>query len=344
MTVIFTGINFLAVLLFVPETRYNRIHNPPSTASSLPQSSSDLEDSIPVVEKPPEFRATEVSLPRSPDTDFTPLATEQLAKKTYLQELSLWSGVQKGTNIVKVFIRPLPLIVYPAILYSFLGYATALAWVRVSALLFCSDDAANIDSEVVAINVLNSFVLQAPPYNWGPAINGLINIPGLLGNIFGSFIGGWCVDRWSDWRARKNHGIFEPETRLALLIFPAALVPAGCILFGYGVERTLNWSGLFIGYGMVAVGLTAVPTITMTYVSDCYLPVDADALLLVNGLKNIVAFGFLYGLVPWVMEVGYVNTFGTQAGIFVVFSMLAIPLAWFGARIRRSTGMWKIIL
>ena len=36
---------------------------------------------------------------------------------------------------------------------------------------------------------------------------------------------------------------------------------------------------------MVAVGLTFAPVATMTYVSDCYLPVNADALLLVNGLK-----------------------------------------------------------
>jgi hypothetical protein len=36
---------------------------------------------------------------------------------------------------------------------------------------------------------------------------------------------------------------------------------------------------------MVAVGLTFVPVCTMVYVSDCCLPVNADALLLVNGLK-----------------------------------------------------------
>jgi hypothetical protein len=29
------------------------------------------------------------------------------------------------------------------------------------------------------------------------------------------------------------------------------------------------------------------PTVTMAYVSDCALPVNSDALLLVNGLKNI---------------------------------------------------------
>jgi hypothetical protein len=47
----------------------------------------------------------------------------------------------------------------------------------------------------------------------------------------------------------------------------------------------LTFERRFFGYGMVAVGLTFVPVATMTYVSDCYLPVNADALLLVNGLK-----------------------------------------------------------
>lgn len=41
---------------------------------------------------------------------------------------------------------------------------------------------------------------------------------------------------------------------------------------------------------MVAVGLTAVPIMSMTYVSDCYLPVNADALLLINGLKVCITF------------------------------------------------------
>ena len=66
------------------------------------------------------------------------------------------------------------------------------------------------------------------------------------------------MDRYSDWRARKNGGVFEPETRLFLLIIPAVVVPAGCILFGYGVQDVMHWTTLFFGYGMVSVGLTAV--------------------------------------------------------------------------------------
>lgn len=75
----------------------------------------------------------------------------QIPKKTWLQEMSLWNELPKDTNLWEMFIRPLPLIVYPAVMFSFLTYAVSLAW-------------------VVAINILNSFILQAPPYNWKPSI------------------------------------------------------------------------------------------------------------------------------------------------------------------------------
>jgi hypothetical protein len=138
----------------------------------------------------------------------------------------------------------------------------------------------------------------------------------LLGNLFGAWAGGWLVDRYSDRYSKRHNGVFQPESRLHLLWIPTLIVPAGCLAFGYGGAEGLHWTALlvaffssfclfeellvwdivrggfadmfqhrFFGYGMVAVGLTFVPVATMTYVSDCYLPVNADALLLVNGLK-----------------------------------------------------------
>ncbi|KAI7153085.1 hypothetical protein KC352_g28000, partial [Hortaea werneckii] len=100
----------------------------------------------------------------------------------------------------------------------------------------------------------------------------------------------------------------------------------------------------FFGYGMVSVGLTAQPVATMAYVSDVYLPVNMDAFLLINGVKNIVAFGFLYGVSPWVEEDGYVNAFGTQAGIYVLVMILGVPLVLYGQKIRHVTAGWRIIL
>ncbi|ORY19884.1 major facilitator superfamily domain-containing protein [Clohesyomyces aquaticus] len=314
IAVIFTSINFLTVLFFVPETRYDRDFS--HTASSIPSASASSSNLGTDVEKTGSASAKEV---------VTQSSSLQVPKKTFVQELSLWSGTSDA-NLAVMAVRPWPMIVYPAVILSFLCYSISLVI-------------------VVAVNILSSFVLSAPPYNFRPQIIGLLNIPGLLGNLFGAWAGGNLVDMFCAWRTKKNNGIFEPETRLYMLIIPFLITPAGCLLFGYGVQNSMSWVSLFFGYGFISVALSATPTITMAYVSDCALPVNSDALLLVNGLKNIVAFGFLYGVVPWVEKVGYRDCFGTMAGIFVgVVGIGAGVLIVFGARLRHLTASWKIIL
>ncbi|QIW99570.1 hypothetical protein AMS68_005088 [Peltaster fructicola] len=300
IAVILVAVNWLLVVFFFPETRYDR--------SSIAESGASTP--IDADEKTIATRERQVS---------------ELPKKTFAQELNPWSGTSKDASLLELFIRPWPLIVYPAVVYAFLAYAVTLAW-------------------VVAVNILNSFILQAPPYKWSPSINGLINIAGIIGNLIGAFAGGWCVDRYSDWRSKKNGGVFQPESRLHMMWIPTIIVMAGCLTWGYAQAESLSWVALFFSFGMIAFGLTYVPVTTMTYVSDSYLPVNADALMLVNGLKNIVAFGFLYGIVPWVTTAGPVNAFGAQAGIYVAILALAIPLVLFGAKLRHITAHWRIIL
>jgi hypothetical protein len=66
------------------------------------------------------------------------------------------------------------MVFYPAVIFSLLCYSISLVL-------------------VIAVNILNPFVLEAPPYSWSPQINGLINIPGLLGNLFGAWAGGMSI-------------------------------------------------------------------------------------------------------------------------------------------------------
>ena len=68
-------------------------------------------------------------------------------------------------------------------------------------------------------------------------------------------------------------------------------------------------------------------------------------MLTLTGSKNIVAFGFVSGVIPWVEKAGYINCFGTQAGVYVAIvglgMLLLIP---FGARIRHIQAHWRIII
>jgi len=153
IAVILTALNFVAIVLFVPETRYHS----DQPAGQTPDGVDSLHEKIAHGDTKCLRRASDESAPQVP-------------KKTFVQELSLWSDTP-DTNLAKMFIRPFPMIFYPGVIYAFLCYSISLVI-------------------VVAVNILNPFVLQAPPYNWSPQINGLINIPGLLGNVFGAWAGG----------------------------------------------------------------------------------------------------------------------------------------------------------
>lgn len=75
-------------------------------------------------------------------------------------------------------------------------------------------------------------------------------------------------------------------------------------MFGSGAERKLPWIVLYVGYSFINV-VCGAAGIGMTYVIDSYFGVAAEALLLVNGVKNVMGFGFTYGFVPWTVSAGY---------------------------------------
>lgn len=126
-----------------------------------------------------------------------------------------------------------------------------------------------------------------------------------VGNLIGAIAGGYLTDTWAERQARRNNGIFEPEYRLTLLIFPTIAASTGLLMIGFACEQKLHWAIVYVGFGLVNVALTGTANIGMTYVMDSYFAIAPECLLLVNGLKNIVAFGFAYGAIPWSESQGY---------------------------------------
>jgi hypothetical protein len=126
-----------------------------------------------------------------------------------------------------------------------------------------------------------------------------------VGQLGGFLLGGPVTDTYAKYRASRNNGIFHPESRLPLLILPSLIVVAGQLLFGFAVQRTLHWAAIYVAYGLVSVGLTAIASISMTYVVESYFSVSQECLELVNGLKNVIAFGFVYATVPWTSNQGF---------------------------------------
>ena len=113
---ILTAINFLAVVFLCPETRYDRTH-----LETLPVSSSASSSSIEKASDEEEAAGEKTT--GSNDTELQGQHRPQVQPKTYVQQLSLWTGVPKDTSLLRLFLRPFPFIAYPAVAFAFLGYA-----------------------------------------------------------------------------------------------------------------------------------------------------------------------------------------------------------------------------
>ena len=195
VTSILAGVGFLGIVFLFPETLYVR---KPGVGQGQSETSS-LEGK--------EVSAQEVTDAMSPAVS----QTMAIPKKTYLQDLQPFSKINPNANLLNLFLRPFPLIVYPAIIYSFITFATTLAW-------------------MVCVTSTNANVFQHPPYNMSPGINSLIKLPGLIGVGLGSLYAGTLTDRYAQWYARKHNGVFEPETRLLAMIVPFFIVPGGLLM------------------------------------------------------------------------------------------------------------------
>lgn len=131
-----------------------------------------------------------------------------------------------------------------------------------------------------AISTTMSSRMAEPPYNFTPDLIGLMNLPQFIGVTIGSLVIGPLSDRFILRLARRNNGIFEPETRLWMLLPCIPLVLAGAVMFGYGIDKGLSWPIVAGGIVISAAGIAPINIITLTYVTDSYTEVSYSVICL----------------------------------------------------------------
>lgn len=80
-----------------------------------------------------------------------------------------------------------------------------------------------------------------PPWNYGSAAVGNMNLPTLIGSLIGCAYGGYGSDAFMQWMIKRNKGVMEAEFRLYLMALCALVFPAGLWLFGIGSARGWSW-------------------------------------------------------------------------------------------------------
>ncbi|BGP44243.1 hypothetical protein JCM10450v2_000054 [Rhodotorula kratochvilovae] len=188
-------------------------------------------------------------------------------------------------------------------------------------------------------------VLNAPPYNFGSGTTGLVYIGPLIIACFAGPITGIVGDRLVIRSARKNGGVREPEARLWINIFNAAIVPPAFVLWGVGAVKGIHWFGLEMALIWIGAFVVVQAAVSCAYILDCYKELALEVMVAAVIVRNTMAFAIGYAVAPWLEGMGIQNTYLTMgfAGLGFILSFLII--IWRGKHFRRESKeiYWKMV-
>ncbi len=132
--------------------------------------------------------------------------------------------------MLKIFIRPLILLLVPAVLWAALVEAVTIGFFV-----------------AVTSNVAIAF---GDAYHFGAGKTGLCFLSSIIGAGLAIVFGGHISDKIADIFTARNGGIREPEMRVPAIIFSLVLAPAGLVLYGESFEHNLPWIAPTIALGI----------------------------------------------------------------------------------------------
>ncbi|KAM5538336.1 hypothetical protein V8D89_007938 [Ganoderma adspersum] len=235
------GLSFISVFSFVPETtRYKTLAtlSPPKKAMQA-----DINDKDAGKEMPPS--RTEAA-PEHVDLN---IPARRMDIPSVLSQLKIYNGTFSDESFWKIFTRPFALIVSPVTWFIFL--TLSMQTVRCSVLSLCSS------------------MIFTTAYHFDAAENGLTHLGSLVGVILAMLVTGPLSDRAIVWMSQHNHGVYELEFRLIVML--AMLFGVfGYVGWAVGSGNHMPWIGAVVCFAMVNFGLLASGGAAVTYLLDTH--------------------------------------------------------------------------
>jgi MFS family permease len=292
------GIFVFLVIFFVPETAYIR---------------APIEERYPVATSDPMSEKKTADIEQE---EFGPHPGSIEKKNSYLKSLRIYTGRYTDAPFWKILVRPVVVFWYPAVLWGFLIYGITLTW-------------------IVVFSVVNASIFTLPPYNFSVSQTGLISLSPFIMTLIGELIAGPLNDHLCLALARKNHGIYEPEFRLVLMIPVLLLGVTGFFGFGACVHYQTHWIGPVLTFGFTNMAMAFASCCVFGYVMDSHQKLNEEAFVAINA-RNLLTFGLTYFVNDWLARDGALAVFNVLGSTFVGVWLTTIPLWIFGKKIRSA--------
>ncbi|KAH7039033.1 major facilitator superfamily domain-containing protein [Macrophomina phaseolina] len=307
------GAATLLIILTFPETEYER---GPVTASES-DSAKEVELGKGEAEGAGFSVASRIETATSATTRPPP------AKRSFVRDLRIFSGVHTKESLWKMFWRPCVMLFLPPVFWATLVMAVTIGFLV-----------------AISSNFASAF---ATAYHFEPYQAGLCFISSIIGSLIGIFFGGHFSDWVADYLTKRNGGVREPEMRLPAVMISVVTAPLALVLYGEGIGLELHWMCATIGLGLLNFSIVQATNVSLVYTIDAYRPVAGEVTVTQFAFKS--AFGFLLSFYtnPWISQSGYERAFGAMAGIAGAVMLGWIPFYIWGKRIRHATWQWGFV-
>ncbi|KAI1102427.1 MFS general substrate transporter [Jackrogersella minutella] len=316
------GVWIVVLFLFCPETAYRRDESSNTDLGTGKTNKEELagDDSFKAKEEGGSHGIENIEV-ENVERATTDIAWSE-TKHTYWHDLKIYHGRVSDDSFWKVLTRPLMMLLFPQVLFSFFAYGLTTSW-------------------LVVVGSVLAQLFTAPPYNFSVSGVGLVSIASLVGAIIGAFISGPIADWIIKAMSRRNGGIYEPEFRLVLIVITLILGGMSFFGFGWSLSEKDPWIAPVIFYGLQYFSVGFMTIAVYGYLTDCHRDKAPEAFAAIN-LRNIYSFGMNYFISDWISTQGPKEVFCIIGGIHVFICLCAIPMYICGKRCRSWTSRVKV--
>ncbi|KAJ5235951.1 hypothetical protein N7489_006042 [Penicillium chrysogenum] len=308
---IFLGASLPLMFFFVPETAFRRSDylNTDFKRSGGHGESMESHVSLSGVSNDD----TKELRPGPNESSKTEAATTVPEKDSFAQSLRLFNGRKTDESFFKLLLRPFPLFFHPGIFWACLIQGAVIGW-------------------AVFVGVVLAIVFLGPPMWFEEDKTGYLYTGAFIGSIVGLVLSGLLSDSINKLMIRLNHGKYEPEFRILLVIPQLVFCGIGLYGFGWTADDVMHYGWLLpdVFFAFLIAGMVMGAVAASLYIVDAHREMAIEAFTCMLVFKNMFSFVLTFFAYTWFAHGGIKHTMTVIGSIQVGICLLSVPMYVFG--------------
>ncbi|OQE82082.1 hypothetical protein PENNAL_c0038G05216 [Penicillium nalgiovense] len=243
----------------------------------------------------------------------TEAATTVPEKDSFAQSLRLFNGRKTDERFFKLLLRPFPLFFHSGIFWACLIQGAVIGW-------------------AVFVGVVLAIVFLGPPMWFEEDKTGYLYTGAFIGSIVGLILSGLLSDSINKLMIRLNHGKYEPEFRILLVIPQLIFCGIGLYGFGWTADDVMHYGWLLpdVFFAFLIVGMVMGAVAASLYIVDAHREMAIEAFTCMLVFKNMFSFVLTFFAYKWFAHGGIKHTMIVIGSIQVGICLLSVPMYVFG--------------